>query len=309
MDVQEIREKDFSAHRRNLLLLFVRIGEILCLKIHRNRTKGGERCEFLPFFCLLWGFSRGKGVFLHAKYLVDMKYAVIAAGEGSRLAQEGVTQPKPLVCLSGEPMIDRHLRIFRENGAERVSLIVNTLHPETEAHVRELMASGKAGVEVDLVVKSTPSSMHSFFELAPSLEGSDFCLTTVDTIFREKEFSDYIRAFQSCKEDGMMAVTDYIDDEKPLYVGVDEEMNITGFFDSKQEDSRYVSGGIYCLRGSALRTLYRCMAEGQSRMRNFQRGLIEDGLRLKAYCMSKVLDVDHAEDIRKAEEFLIQAQR
>ena len=67
-------------------------------------------------------------------------------------------------------------------------------YAQTEAHVRELMASGKAGVEVDLVVKSTPSSMHSFFELAPSLEGSDFCLTTVDTIFREKEFSDYIRA-------------------------------------------------------------------------------------------------------------------
>ena len=30
-----------------------------------------------------------------------MNYAIIAAGEGSRLMQEGVAQPKPLVELNG----------------------------------------------------------------------------------------------------------------------------------------------------------------------------------------------------------------
>ena len=39
-------------------------------------------------------------------------------------------------------------------------------------------------------------------------------------------------------------------------------------------------------------------------MRNFQRGLIADGLKLKAYPFSKILDVDHAADIPKAEAFL-----
>jgi hypothetical protein len=46
------------------------------------------------------------------------------------------------------------------------------------------------------------------------------------------------------------------------------------------------------------------MAEGQSRMRNYQRGLIADGLRLKAFPFSKILDVDHASDVAKAESFL-----
>jgi len=233
-----------------------------------------------------------------------MKFAIIAAGEGSRLAQEGVKQPKPLVKLHGEHMIDRLIRIFRQCGAEEIEIIVNTLHPETEAHIRDLINSGKAGVPVNIVVKSTPSSMHSFFELSPLLRNSSFCLTTVDTIFHEEEFAQYIKEFQKSDCDGMMAVTDYIDDEKPLYVGTDSEMNITGFFDLAQPDSRYISGGIYCLRPIALKTLERCMSEGQSRMRNFQRGLVQDGLRLKARNLSKILDVDHAEDIRKAEDFL-----
>ena len=101
----------------------------------------------------------------------------------------------------------------------------------------------------------------------------------------------------------MMAVTDYVDDEKPLYVGTDSALNITGFHDTDEGD-RYISGGIYCLAPKAILTLRRCMDEGQSRMRNFQRALVADGLKLKACPFSKILDVDHAEDIRKAEEFL-----
>ena len=39
-------------------------------------------------------------------------------------------------------------------------------------------------------------------------------------------------------------------------------------------------------------------------MRNFQRQLVKEGFQLKAYPFSKILDVDHADDIKKAELFL-----
>lgn len=233
-----------------------------------------------------------------------MKFAIIAAGEGSRLSQEGIDLPKPLVSIGGEPMIDRLVRIFNENGAEEISIIVNRLHPQTEEHVRQLAARSK-GAPIRILVKTTPSSMHSFFELSPGLEGHPFCLTTVDTIFPEKEFSAYIEAFRHSTADGLMGVTAFVDDEKPLYVATDAHLHITGFHDTREsEDDRYVSGGIYALRPSALDTLRRCMAEGKSRMRNFQRALVEDGLRLEAWPFSKVMDVDHADDIVKAEQFL-----
>ena len=139
-----------------------------------------------------------------------MKYAIIAAGEGSRLQQEGVNLPKPLVRIGGESMIDRLIRIFRNNGAEEICIIVNTLHPQTYEHLRSLQAEGKAD-DLRIVVKSTPSSMHSFAELAPYLTDAPFCLTTVDTIFREEEFSRYISHFLQSEADGCMAVTDFID--------------------------------------------------------------------------------------------------
>lgn len=230
-----------------------------------------------------------------------MNYAIIAAGEGSRLAKEGIAKPKPLVDLNGEPMIGRLINLFLRCNAESISIIVN----EEMTEVRSYLESLTLPVPFNLVVKSTPSSLHSFYELSRVMPAGKFCLTTVDTIFRENDFRAYIKAAEAATDcDGMMAVTDYIDDEKPLYVDTDAEMNITAFRDARYDGARYISGGIYALGGRAVGVLEECMEKGISRMRNFQRALVDAGLQLKAYPMGKILDVDHAEDIRKAEEFI-----
>ena len=229
-----------------------------------------------------------------------MRFAIIAAGEGSRLASEGVKAPKPLIEIQGVPLIERLVRIFARQGADSINIIVNEQQPETLAHIRELQKL----FPINVVVKSTPSSMHSLHALSHLLRGDKFCLTTVDTLFREEEFAEYIKTFKESDSDGIMAVTDYIDDEKPLYVDTDSQLDITAFCDKPTENSRYISGGIYGLTPKALDILDECMAEGIERMRNFQRRLVDGGMRLKAYPFTKIIDIDHAEDIEKAERFI-----
>lgn len=228
-----------------------------------------------------------------------MKFAILAAGEGSRLAQEGVELPKPMVKVNGEAMIDRLIRVFNDCDAEDIYIITNNLTELTQDHLRQLQENDE---KIHLIVKTTPSSMHSFYELRKVMGYGKFCLTTVDTIFREDEFKQYIQAWENADEDGLMAVTDYIDDEKPLYIATDEQLNITAFLDD--EPQPYISGGIYGLSDTSFPVIDKCISEGQSRMRNFQRQLVKDGLHLKAYPFSKILDVDHANDIEKAEAFL-----
>ena len=230
-----------------------------------------------------------------------MHYAIIAAGEGSRLAQEGVAKPKPLVELSGEPMILRLMNIFRRCNAESISVIINDFMPE----VREFLDTLSLDVPLNVVVKSTPSSMHSFWELSKVMKPGKFCLTTVDTIFREEDFARYIAAFEAdTRHDGMWAVTPFIEDEKPLYVDVDRRMNIKAFCDNPFEGAKYVSGGIYAMSDKAFPVLNQCIENGISRMRNFQRALIEAGMKLKAFSIDKIIDVDHASDIAVAQDFI-----
>jgi len=234
-----------------------------------------------------------------------MKYAVIAAGDGSRLVKEGVEVPKPLVEVNGEKLVDRLLRVFSAMGASEIVIICNEQMDDVRKHL--LAVSHSLPVPLKLLVKSTPSSMHSLWELRQWLAGEPFVLTTVDTIFRESEFSDYVRAFRKLLDggeaDGLMGVTDYIDDERPLYVETDSDLRITAFLD-QCASPHYISGGIYGLVPESFDTLCRCIERGERRMRNFQRALIADGLRLKAWPFSKVLDVDHVADINKATQFL-----
>lgn len=230
-----------------------------------------------------------------------MNYAIIAAGEGSRLAQEGIAKPKPLVELQGEPMIGRLINIMLRCNAESISIIVN----EHMTEVRNYLENLELPVPLNLVVKTTPSSMHSLWHLSRAIPQGKFCLTTVDTIFREPDFKGYIDAFEADDEhDGMWAVTPFVDDEKPLWVDVDDEMNITAFRDKPWDGATYVSGGVYAMTDKAFTVLDQCIEQDISRMRNFQRALVEAGFNLQAYSIDKIVDVDHADDIATAEEFL-----
>ena len=236
-----------------------------------------------------------------------MKFAIIAAGDGSRLAHEGVTEPKPLVKVRGERLIDRLIRIFMGNNATEIVVICNEQMSDVASHLKMIQDEGLNGRHVPFrfVIKSTPSSMHSFYELRHFLRDDPFILTTVDTIFDESEFHDYVLSFQdkiAHGTDALMGVTDYIDDEKPLYVGVDNVMRINGYYDTPQADSRFISAGMYGLTASSLDILETCIEKGESRMRNFQRALVAADLRIEAFPLTKVFDIDHIEDIRKADE-------
>ena len=233
-----------------------------------------------------------------------MHYGIIAAGEGSRLVQEGVSLPKPLVEIAGKPMIGRLISIFKSCGAESINVIVNEEMKEVRQYLEQLAA--ESSIPLRIKVKSTPSSMHSFFELSSMMpENGKFVLTTVDTIFRPEDFEKYVKSFEEATDvDALMAVTSYIDDEKPLYVETDPEMHIKAFSDSALEDVKYISGGIYGLTTPSIGVLQKCLNEGISRMRNFQRQLLKAGLRVDAFDMGKILDVDHASDIEKANSFL-----
>lgn len=242
-------------------------------------------------------------------------FGIIAAGDGNRIKEEGSLLPKPLVDIEGQPMIGRLISIMENCGANSVSIIVNSDMPEVWQYLQDYIPECKC--ELKMISAKTPSSMHSFYQLLNVMKPEDkFIITTVDTIFREEDFKRYSQEFENAPKDidGLMGVTGYIDDEKPLYVVTDAKNHIEAYNDVPADISdketgdtggkQFVSAGIYGLRQSAIPVLQECIDKGLNRMRNFQRKLVEEGLNLKAFDLGKVLDVDHLSDIEKANEFL-----
>jgi hypothetical protein len=126
-------------------------------------------------------------------------------------------------------------------------------------------------------------------------------------VFHEQEFSSYISAFEKDADtDALMAVTSFIDDESPLFVATDDALRVTGFYDANYAGAPFVSGGIYCFGSRVKQVVEKAMALNISRMRNFQRMLIEEGLKVSAFPFSKIVDIDHVKDIETARLFLME---
>ncbi len=235
-----------------------------------------------------------------------MDFAIIAAGKGSRMVSEGETVPKPLVKIGGKPMIKRIIDAFTACGAKSVSIIIN----EEMHEVNDYLNSLKSDVKINIIVKNTSGSMHSFFELKDYLKDDCFCLSTVDSVFENDDFIRYVNDFKIHRDaDGYMAVTTFIDDEYPLYVQENAQGTITCFSDDFFEGATLVSGGIYILKQPALDVLDRCMNLGITDMRDFQRQLLINRFNLHAYKFGKIIDVDHSYDIETANKFITETEK
>ena len=165
---------------------------------------------------------------------------IIAAGDGRRLKEKGILLSKPLVTINGIPLIQRIIDISRNNGASSISCIIN----ETSKDLEVFLKAYNNSHPFNLIVKTTESSLHSLYQLNKFLS-PPFLVSTADTVFLENEFTSFINFGLNVNDtDGIIAVTDFIDDEKPLYADIDENGRIINFEDVN-DGYEFVRGGLY----------------------------------------------------------------
>jgi NDP-sugar pyrophosphorylase family protein len=229
-----------------------------------------------------------------------MKFAILAAGSGSRLRDEGVATPKPLVPIAGVPLIERLVGLARDNGATEVWCIVNDGAPE----VRRFLLGRAFGVPVRVLVRTTPSSLHSLHALCPELSGGPFVVLTTDAVCLADEFRRFVDAARGARDaSGLLAVTEFVHDEKPLYVQMDGSDQILSF-PEPPPPTRWVTGGLYSFSPKIIGDLDRAVRENVTALRNALRLLLRRGHRLEGHRFSRIVDVDHVSDIPLAEDLV-----
>ena len=160
-----------------------------------------------------------------------MKAGIFAAGMGSRFVEAGWKQPKPLIAIRGKPLIAHVLENLFRAGIEEVELLLNEerFFDPVQAYVEALPGNFR----VRIWRKTTTSSYASFCFLMDRIGSPPFLLTTVDTLFRGEALKDFleVRSYPStCRL--ALAVTDFVDDEKPLWVEVSEDGRVRNIGES-----------------------------------------------------------------------------
>ena len=115
---------------------------------------------------------------------------IIAAGDGSRLRATGFSMPKPLVPVAGVALIDGVIGNFRGAGITSLVIIVN----EQARACRDWVHSRFPDLDIEVIVKTTPSSLESFREVTRRLGGDRALISTVDTWCRADDFAAFVHA-------------------------------------------------------------------------------------------------------------------
>src|ERR1700759_4600295 len=116
-----------------------------------------------------------------------LRGGVIAAGHGTRLRADGYRVSKPMTPVGGRPLIEHALSRFRAVGVDRVTVIVN----EESDDCRRWLADQSEDLDLDVIVRTTPSSYASFALVAARLSGAAAVITTVDSIMAVNAFQHF----------------------------------------------------------------------------------------------------------------------
>ena len=229
--------------------------------------------------------------------MIDINAGLIAAGTGSRFRKSGFACPKPLIEISGIPLMGWTLNQFVDAGLEKLKVIFNTSNCKP---CMEYISRNFTQLEVDAVCRDTASSFESFMDVLSRSRNRRILITTTDSIYPPGKLKALLEHAETLPEDAMLlGLTGFIDDEKPLYATVDQGGNISAL---GNDPAPLVTNGVYLMPAGAYEA---GMGKTFPALRKFLAFLIEIGLKCHGFDMGKSVDVDRPEDIVQAEKFAV----
>lgn len=222
---------------------------------------------------------------------------IIAAGHGERLAGAHPRTVKPLVPVRGKPLVHWVVSGLRSAGTRSLVVLLNT---DGDA-VREYLEAEFRDLEWTFLRRDTGSSWESFRLVSRTLSerAEEFLVSTVDALIPPAETARFSReAFSPPRPAAALALTRFVEDEKPLWADVDESGAVTAL-GPKAVERRAVTCGLYALSRPAVSGMKEASAFG--RLRDFWIDLVGSGRPVRGLVLADTVDVDRPDDLPAAE--------
>lgn len=217
---------------------------------------------------------------------------IIAAGVGSRLRADGYRVSKPMVPVAGRPLIDLALDRFRAVGIRRLTIIIN----DRSDDCRQWLSDHGRDFDLDIIVRATPSSYASFQLVVDRLARAPAVITTIDAIMPVNDFLTFVKSATGLTKDAVvLGLTDYVDDENPLWATLDAADGHIRQLGGNV--GTHVTAGLYWLPAQRPAE----PAIGFARLRDYLGWLVAEHQPVCGIVLPRVFDIDRARDIVAAE--------
>lgn len=227
--------------------------------------------------------------------MLPFQIGILAAGLGSRMQER--SKAKPLANLAGQSILARLTSEFFALGATQITCALRDELLNSED--RESLPKN-----ISYLFVNTDSSLHTLQELING-QGSATSRTLfsmVDTIMHRNDLEKFLQFCSNLPiNECALLVTSHVDDEKPLWVAVNDQGYVTQF---SATQGNFITSGMYLLTPEAMEIAEELVKSGVHKMRNFLSHLAERNIPIKTFVVKKTIDVDHPSDLDQAESFL-----
>ncbi len=175
---------------------------------------------------------------------LPLRAMLMAGGRGERLRPLTDSTPKPLLKVGNKAIIDRNVDALRRVGVDDITVSVNYLAEQIEAHF--------AGSEVKCVRESAPLGTIGACALLPA-DGPETTLLMNSDLLTNISFEDFFIHHQSAGNDITIATIPHVV-SIPFAVLTTDGDRVTGI-EEKPTFTHYANAGIYLIRSELLRDL------------------------------------------------------
>jgi NDP-sugar pyrophosphorylase family protein len=236
---------------------------------------------------------------------------ILAGGEGSRLAADGLTTPKALVEIDGTPQLVRLVEQLARLGCSSITCMLNEstvdwLRGGTGGAMRE--AARRLDALATVVPCRTPSSLHTFVAGLEHVPPGRVFATMVDSVMAPNDWQrcyDRARELVAASADAVFAVTPALEhDDAPLWVRTDADERVVAIGPEAASPRARVTGGVYAFGPRARAHAAVVLDSGGHRMRNFLADLVASGADVRAVDLPNIIDIDHRSDLERANAYM-----
>src|SRR5882757_5005552 len=222
----------------------------------------------------------------------SLQGGIIAAGHGTRLRADGYRVSKPMVPVAGRPLIELTVDRFRLAGIRRLTVIIN----DTSDDCRQWLRDHAGDFDLDLIVRTTPSSYASFQAVVSRLVRVPAVITTIDAVMPVNDFCTFVKSATDFAKDAIaLGLTEHVDDENPLWATLDvADGRIRQLGGSH---GTHVTAGLYWLPAERPAEPTTSFA----RLRDYLGWLVAEHQPVCGIVLPCVFDIDRARDIAAAE--------
>lgn len=228
-----------------------------------------------------------------------MQAAILAAGLGTRLSGSGAEVLKPLVEVNGKPLIGHVVSNLRDAGVQQIAMVLHTRAHAVEHYCRATFPR----IDWRIAYRDTPHSWATLLALQKLLLPERFLLSTVDAVLRPGRFLAFAQSAVERPEPLILGVTDFVDDEKPLWVRWDATGRVTAL-GPQAAGSGWVTAGVYVMRPDLVREAQLRRSADFHSLREFLAYCVERGIGVAALPVGQAVDVDRPHDLIQAAHLL-----